>query len=82
MLSGTQFGEQQVIIQTDAAHPMSVYAADLDQDGDLDMLSASLRDDKIAWYENLDGEGTFGPQRVISQYAGCGRECSRRRSGR
>ena len=23
-------------------------------------------DDKIAWYENLDGDGTFGPQRVIT----------------
>ncbi|GAG09033.1 unnamed protein product, partial [marine sediment metagenome] len=31
----------------------SVYATDLDGDGDADVLSASLWDDKIAWYENL-----------------------------
>jgi hypothetical protein len=32
---------------------VSVYAADLDGDGDMDVLSASEDDDKIAWYENL-----------------------------
>ena len=35
---------------------------DLDGDGDLDVLSASACDDKIAWYENLDGAGNFGAQ--------------------
>ena len=29
----------------------SVYATDLDGDGDQDVLSASYNDDKIAWYE-------------------------------
>ncbi|MEQ8704119.1 MAG: HYR domain-containing protein, partial [Phaeodactylibacter sp.] len=43
----------------------AVYAADLDGDGDTDVLSASFNDNKIAWYENL-GSGTFGPQQVIS----------------
>jgi len=46
-----QFGPQQVI-STAADYPRSVYAADLDGDGDLDVLSASSEDDKIAWYEN------------------------------
>ena len=31
----------------------SVYAIDLDGDGNIDVLSASSIDDKIAWYENL-----------------------------
>lgn len=31
---------------------MSIYAADLDGDGDLDVLPASEYDYKIAWYEN------------------------------
>ena len=48
---------------------MSVYAGDLDGDGDLDVLSASFGDDKIAWYENMDGKGSFGPQQVITTAA-------------
>ena len=30
----------------------SVYAGDLDSDGDIDVLSASSDDDTVAWYEN------------------------------
>ena len=43
---------------------MSVHAADLDGDGDPDVLSASDNDNKIAWYENLGG-GAFSEQRVF-----------------
>ncbi|MDG1983105.1 MAG: VCBS repeat-containing protein, partial [Planctomycetota bacterium] len=46
----------------------SVYASDLDGDGDADVLSASYSDDKIAWYENLGG-GVFGLQQAISTSA-------------
>jgi len=46
----------------------SVYASDLDSDGDMDVLSASEDDDKIAWYEN-DGTGNFKNQQVISTFA-------------
>ena len=38
--------------------PVSVFAADVDGDGDIDVLSASVYDDKIAWYEN-DGSQNF-----------------------
>jgi hypothetical protein len=40
-------------------------AADLDGDGDPDVLSASAKDRKLAWYENMDGRGSFGPQQII-----------------
>ena len=40
----------------------------MDSDGDLDVLSASSGDDKIAWYAN-DGTGQFGPQQVITTVA-------------
>jgi len=62
------FGAQQVISVL-ANAPRSVAAADLDGDGDLDVLSASGNDDEIAWYENTDGAGSFGAQQVISVLA-------------
>ena len=58
--SGSFSAEQ--IITTRAYGAISVHAADLDRDGDTDVLSASSwhsfinpweNDDKIAWYKNL-----------------------------
>ncbi len=62
------FGAQQVI-SSQCLYAMSVATADIDNDGDLDVVSASLSDDKIAWYENTDGLGTFGEQQIISTQA-------------
>ncbi len=59
------FGPEQIISNlTDRAY--SVDTADFDGDGDLDVLSASFADNKIAWYENTDGLATFGPQQIIN----------------
>ena len=55
-------------IATSADQAHDVRIADMDGDGDLDIVSASLADDTIAWYENkcdgsdpivldLDGDG-------------------------
>lgn len=66
LYSQIYFSEQIVIDQTDVDSPQSVYTADLDGDGDMDILAASADDDKIAWYENTDGKGAFGPQQVIN----------------
>ena len=63
-----EFSEEHVIT-SDAEGVYSIYAADLDGDGDKDVLSASWSDAKIAWYENIDGEGEFGLQRVITDSA-------------
>jgi GEVED domain/FG-GAP-like repeat len=60
------FGGQNTISDT-AFGAQSVYAADLDGDGDHDVLSASTYDNKIAWYEN-NGSQHF-TERLISTTA-------------
>ncbi len=45
------------IVSTTAMGASSVYAADIDQDGRMDILAASWEDDTIGWYEN-DGSAT------------------------
>ena len=47
-----------------------VHAADMDGDGDLDVLGTAPSDSKIRWYENL-GEGEFVAH-VVSTEAGSG----------
>ena len=54
-------------ISTSADYAVSVHAADVDGDGDMDVLSASRNDDKVAWYEN-DGSESF-TEHVISTSA-------------
>ena len=51
-----------------AAGALSVFAADVDGDGDLDALAASLTDDTIAWYAN-DGSGGGWTLHAISTAA-------------
>ena len=64
------FFSGQKSINLDANGASSVFAADLDGDGDADVLSTSFDDGLIAWYENLDGEGGFGPERPIATSTG------------
>ncbi len=47
------------VISLTADGPLSVYAGDVDGDGDLDVLSTSINDDVLAWYEN-DGTPSDG----------------------
>jgi hypothetical protein len=63
------FDDAQIISDSVDA-PMSIFAGDLDGDGDMDVLSASRYDGKVAWYQNLDGKGDFGPQRLLSDSIG------------
>jgi hypothetical protein len=52
-------------VTTNAHYVRSVYAADLNGNGWLDLMSASQRDNKIAWYENLGGSPLQFVERVV-----------------
>jgi uncharacterized repeat protein (TIGR01451 family) len=59
------FGTNMVIcpLENTAEDARSVCTADVDNDGDNDVISASYS--KVAWYENL-GNGHFAPQQIVS----------------
>jgi hypothetical protein len=47
----------------------SVFAADLDNDGDIDIVLASIGDNTIAWYENTNGDASAWTTRTITNSA-------------
>ena len=63
------YGPQQTLTAS-AVKARAVSSADLDGDGDPDVLSASAGDSTVTWYENTDGQGTFGPRQTITRSAG------------
>ncbi|GAB5521202.1 MAG: hypothetical protein RhofKO_34530 [Rhodothermales bacterium] len=64
-VSKAQFSSA-TVIDDEATGAQSVYAADMDGDGDLDVLSAALDRRSFVWYPNTDGQGTFGAPRFIA----------------
>jgi uncharacterized protein (TIGR02145 family) len=62
---GQYFGNGKIVTDL-TIEPYTVHAADLDNDGDMDMLSVFFNQDKVAWYENTDGLGNFGPEKIIA----------------
>jgi len=52
------------IVTTTAVNAQGVVAADLDLDGDTDLVTASSGDNSVAWYRNL-GDGTFCEVKTI-----------------
>ncbi len=49
---------------TELHYALVVHPADIDNDGDMDLVAAG--DYHLIWMENLDGLGNFGPQIIIS----------------
>ena len=62
------FGIEQEISSSESGI-RRVYVSDLDNDGDLDLLTASFYDNHVSWYEN-DGSGNFGSPQFISTVNG------------
>ena len=56
-------------ITTEAMFAYRVFAIDLDADGDVDALSASVDDNTVAWYENIDGGGKHWTTHTITSSA-------------
>tara|TARA_R110000787_G_scaffold183014_1_gene294993 strand:- start:1577 stop:2962 length:1386 start_codon:yes stop_codon:yes gene_type:complete len=62
-----QFGPQQIISNT-TLDPRNSLPFDIDNDGDMDVLSSSGDDYKLRWYRNMDGQGNFSDEIIISEY--------------
>ena len=68
---GEGFGDPtagQRILGSNADDARAVTTADLDDDGDADVLAVSAGDSTLAWYENLGG-GSFGAEQIIDSGA-------------
>ena len=59
----------QPLIDNNFSAARSVYAADVDGDGDMDVLGAALTADEIVWYEN-DGSENFTERIINSTFDG------------
>ncbi|MBK9460500.1 MAG: VCBS repeat-containing protein [Sphingobacteriales bacterium] len=64
----TTFSTEQIIVGSTASGAIGVDPADLDNDGDMDIVSASTDDNIVAWYKN-NGSGNFGTQQIITTTA-------------
>jgi hypothetical protein len=64
---GTAMPARMISSGTDG--PEGIFAADVDRDGDLDLLSASRLDHRIAWYENRTGNGKTWTVRTVTERA-------------
>ena len=61
---GLAQGFTENVISDASFRGLSVYAADIDGDGDMDVLGADGFNDEIAWFEN-NGSGSFSAKKVI-----------------
>ncbi len=64
-------------VDTDFDFAIHLHAADLDKDGDLDLMGAALKGDAIHWWENATGDGSEWIEHVImDEFDGARHVCS------
>tara|TARA_R110002012_G_scaffold11368_2_gene51370 strand:+ start:45126 stop:46514 length:1389 start_codon:yes stop_codon:yes gene_type:complete len=61
-----RFGQQQVI-STETIKPYLSIPFDIDNDGAIDILTASGETYNLSWYRNVDGLGNFSPEIIINE---------------
>ncbi len=64
--SGTSWIEH--TIDGNFVYATSVYSADIDSDGDMDILGAAYNASHIIWWENEDGSGTSWIEHTVDGY--------------
>ncbi len=52
-------------VGTNFANAEGIFAADLDGDGDTDILGGSQNDNTVAWWENLNGDGSTWMEHIV-----------------
>lgn len=65
---GTTWSEHAIDVDFNGAY--SVYAADIDRDGDVDVLGAANDGNLFSWWENTNSAGTSWTERTVGTFAG------------
>ncbi|MCB9850200.1 MAG: VCBS repeat-containing protein [Phycisphaerales bacterium] len=64
-LNGDGSGWAKHTVGSNFPNASSVYAADIDSDGVIDVLGASYNDNEIAWWDNTEGDGSSWTKHVV-----------------
>lgn len=64
-LAGTGLSWQKTTINSEFGRACWVSSADVDGDGDVDVLGAARMDDDISWFQNMNGSGSSWTERLV-----------------